>query len=125
MIGLGLKDLTTGGTRVWLQLAGVAIVLAGAFGAGWMVNGWRLTAGHAREIAALTSESTNLKAKIQTQNFAVDVLNERKNAADERRRLAEVLTKAAQVGLQNRADQVAASKATDCDGVLREAWGAR
>lgn len=105
--------------RIW---GGIAL-LVGAFAAGALVNGWRLDAGHAKEFATLTKERNDLADKIREQNHAVDTMKTLSEAADSRRKLAEEMSKAAIAKIGSRTDAVASSNATNCDGVLHEAWG--
>ncbi len=107
--------------RIW----GGITLLAGAFAAGWFVNGWRLDANHAEAIATLKQERNDLADKIREQNHAVDTMRTLSEAADSRRKLAEDLTRATIASVDRRASTAAASKATNCDGVMREAWGAK
>jgi hypothetical protein len=104
--------------RIW----GAIALLVGAFAAGALVNGWRLESGHAKEIATLTKERDDLATQIREQNHAVDTMKALSEAADSRRKLAEGMAQTALQQINDRAAAVTASKAPDCDGVLREAW---
>ncbi|MCG2585525.1 hypothetical protein [Massilia sp. TS11] len=100
------------------------VTLAAGAAAGAVVNGWRLEAGHARELATKDQEISGLKAAIEKQNGAVEGLRAATEAAHGARKLAESYAQRAIGTLDQRAAAVAGTKATDCPGVLREAWGA-
>lgn len=108
--------------KLGIALLSVVLVLAGAFGAGWVVNGWRLEAAHAVELSEKQAIISDLTGKIVTQNHAVDILAEKRANATSRRELAVQLSKDVLASLRNRDAAVAASQAVDCDGVLREDW---
>lgn len=102
----------------------ILFVAMAVFCAGWQVNGWRLNSKHAEAIAERDVTINDLSSKITTQNHAIDILAERKADADERRKLAEKYS-AQLVNTNNRLQAVVVnSKAADCDGLLRETWGA-
>jgi hypothetical protein len=99
---------------------GVALLAAAAGGA--IVNGWRLDGAHQRALATKQGEYDALASTVREQNRAVDALAAAKVAADERRQLAEKLAAGAIARAGARGAAAASSKATDCDGVMREAW---
>jgi beta-glucosidase-like glycosyl hydrolase len=101
----------------------VVALLALAATAGAMVNGWRLDAAHQRALTAKQAEYDALLDKVREQNRAVEALQAQSDAAEERRKMAEAFAADAIKRAKNREDAVANSKATTCDGVLREAWG--
>lgn len=111
--------------RYRLAATGAALVLAlGAAAAGGaIVNGWRLEAMHRRELAGERDARGALERRLLEQDAAVALLGAQRRAADERRQLAERLAAAAIDSAASRAKAVAASRAPDCDGVMREAWG--
>lgn len=125
MLGLDVTEKLAGIDKVKLGIAllGVVFALAVVFGAGWVVNGWRLEGGHAQAIVEKDRIIANLNAAILTQNAANDLLHEKKIAADERRKLAADMSKSVLDGIEAKAARAASSTATDCDGVLREAHG--
>lgn len=102
----------------------MAVAIGGA-AAGAFVNGWRLEAIHLAEMSKKDSRISELEAAIGKQNSATELLEAASKAADERRLMAESMAADAMRRLGNRADVVANSRATSCDGVLKEAWGTR
>lgn len=116
MTGLDKLKLTVG-------LFMVVAILAGCFGAGWTVNGWRKDAAYADDIKDLTAEVNKWKGQVRDQNAAADLLNEKKIAADERRKLAADMSKATLSAIARRDAGVDGIVATDCEGVLKEAHG--
>lgn len=124
MFGFETVEKLTGADKFKLVMAllGAALILAGAFGAGWVVNGWRLDAAHAEELSEKQAIISDLTGKIVTQNHAVDILAEKRANATSRRELAVQLSKDVLASLKNRDAAIAASQAVDCDGVLREDW---
>lgn len=104
-----------------LMLGAAALIVAAAGGA--VVNGWRLDGAHQRALAAKQSEYDALASAVREQNHAVEAMGAAKVAADGRRQLANKLAASAIARAGARGAAAAASKATDCDGVLREAWG--
>lgn len=111
--------------KILFGLAVLALLLAGAAAAGATINGWRLAAEHQVELAQKVARITELEAAVATQNSATELLKAASDAAEERRQLAESMAADAVRRLGNRADVVANSRATNCDGVLKEAWGTR
>jgi hypothetical protein len=108
-----------------------AILLASAFTAGAVVNGWRLDGAHQRALAAkdeTIGEKVKLIGELETaisnQNHAVALMQAQAASADERRRVAEQFASGTINRLGSLEEMIAGSKATSCDGVLREAWGA-
>lgn len=101
----------------------VAIALGGAAAGGAAVNGWRLDAAHQKEMTAEKDRYDELSDKVREQNRAVEAMGFAKKAADERRDQAERFAAFAMQHINNRDLAVANSKATNCDGVLKEAWG--
>lgn len=99
----------------------VAMVLAA--GAGAVTNGWRLDAAHQRAMTAKQGEYDQLADKVREQNRGIERLAATTAAADERRKLAESYAADITKRIGNRARDVANSTATDCNGVLKEAWG--
>lgn len=118
MIDVALTKYKLVGTAAALLLA-----LAGAAGAGAVANGWRLDAAHQRALASEKDKRTAVERQLLEQSAAVEKLGAEKVAADERRQVAEKFAAAAITRAQSRGAAVAASKAPDCDGVMREAWG--
>lgn len=111
--------------KVAAGLGVLAVLLAGSAAAGAVVNGWRLAAVHQAELAVKVARITELEASIEKQNSATALLAASTEAADKRREQAEAFAADAIRRLGSRADVVANSRATNCDGVLKEAWGAR
>lgn len=103
--------------------AGIALgLVALTFGAGWTANGWRLDGAHQRALIEKQGEYDTLSSTVREQNRAVDALAAAKVTADERRKVAEKFARDAIARAGARGAAAAASKATDCDGVMREAW---
>lgn len=109
--------------RVLAALLVLAVLLALASAAGWVVNGWRLDGLHARALAARDGKIEQLQAAINQQNAAIQAAGAAAAAADERRKQAEAIAARAVSKMGARGAAVAASKATDCAGVLHESWG--
>lgn len=109
------------GLAITIVLA-VLMALAGA--AGWLVNGWRLDGPHARELAARDATIATLKAAVDQQNAAIRAAGAASAAADDRRKQAETVAARAIDRMKARSAAVATSTATDCAGVLRDSWGA-
>jgi hypothetical protein len=103
--------------------AALVLVLATAAAAGAIANGWRLDAAHLRALAIEKEKRVAAETRLLEQSDAVEKLGAEKKAADERRQVAEKFATAAIARAQSRGAAVAASKALDCDGVMREAWG--
>ncbi len=108
--------------RLAAGAAALAMVLAGAAAAGAVVNGWRLDGAHQRALASEIDKRIAAERKLDDQVAAVARLGDAKVAADERRQMAEKFAASAIARTQTRAAAVAASKAPDCDGVMREVW---
>ena len=117
-------DVTLTKYKVAAGVAGLVLALAGAAGAGALANGWRLQASHLRVLASQKEKRVAVETKLLEQSAAVEKLGAEKVAADERRQVAEKFAAGAIARAQSRGAAVAASKAPDCDGVMREAWGA-
>lgn len=101
----------------------VSVALGGAAAGGATVNGWRLNAEHQREMTAEKARYDDLNEKVLEQNRAVAALAASKQAADDRRKLAEGYAASLLTRINNRDQAVASSTAVNCDGVLKEAWG--
>jgi hypothetical protein len=105
------------------RLALAAVLLAGAAAGGAIVNGWRLDGVHQRALAAKDRRIGELQAAISDQNRAVEAMKLQSEAADQRRQVAEKYAADVIQRIRTRDEVVATSKATDCAGVLKEAWG--
>jgi anti-sigma factor RsiW len=108
-------------------LAGAIFALAvitGSALAGAMVNGWRLERAHLKELAVKQQEYDALLDKVREQNQAIATLSAVAQNADSLRKEAEKRAAVVIKGIDKRSAAVAGSNAKDCDGVLREAWGA-
>jgi hypothetical protein len=99
-------------------------VIVGSALAGAMVNGWRLERVHLKELAVKQQEYDALLDKVREQNQAIATLSAVAQNADSLRKEAEKHAAVVIKGIDKRAAAVAGSSATNCDGVLREAWGA-
>lgn len=123
MIDVGLDDLVAPKWKMVLALLAIIALLAAVFGAGAVVNGWRLGVAHAAELAKKDKDYNDLNDLVREQNRAVGVMAANTDAADQRRKVAEQYATGVIAGIGGRVTAVNASKAPDCDGVLREAWG--
>jgi septal ring factor EnvC (AmiA/AmiB activator) len=117
--------------RLLAHLVLAAVLLAGAAAAGAVINGWRLDGAHQRALAdkdkTITQQALDyaeLKAKVADQNHKIEALEAKSTAANDRRKVAEQFAASAIKRLDTREAVVANSKATDCAGVLKEAWEA-
>jgi hypothetical protein len=125
-------DITISKYKVIAAFIVFTVALAGAAVAGAVVNGWRLDGDHQRAIsteraafALLLTQYNDLKLKVEKQNGSVDVLNAKTESADLRRVQAERYAVGIVATTEKRIAEIKASKATTCDGVLRDAWGQR
>lgn len=109
--------------EIMAYVLAVVGIIAAIFFAGWTVNGWRLDAAHASAIAERQAEITELKSKIQAQNSAVDILDEKSKNAIARRQLAEQYSQQLVKANNKREAIIEGSKATDCDSYVRDMWG--
>jgi hypothetical protein len=109
--------------RMLATFAVLAVLLALAGAAGWVMNGWRLGGPQAVELAARDKTIGQLRAAIDQQNAAILRAGDATKAAEDRGRLAEQMAARAVDNMRTRGAAVAASQATDCAGVLRESWG--
>jgi len=116
-------DITLTKFRLVAGAAAFVLALAGAATAGAVINGWRLDAAHQRALASAAKGRVAIEKQLLEQTAAVDRLGDAKAAADERRQVAERFAAAAIARAKDRGAAVAASRAPDCDGVMREAWG--
>jgi hypothetical protein len=123
-------DITITKYKVIAACIALAVALAGAAAAGAIVNGWRLEGGHQRAIASekadfatLLAQHNDLKIKVEKQNGSVDLLAAKTESADLRRLQAERYAVGIVATTEKRIAEITVSKATTCDGVLRDAWG--
>jgi hypothetical protein len=123
VIDVGLDDLIAPKWKMVLAILLIIAVLAAAFGAGAVVNGWRLGVAHAAALAEKDESYNALNDLVREQNRAVEKMAATSDAADQRRKVAEHYASGVIARLGDRATAVNASRAPDCDGVLREAWG--
>lgn len=110
----------------WKVIAGciaLLVALAAAAAGGATVNGWRLDADHQRAMTAEKGRYDALADQVREQNRAVEVLGASTKAAQEKADLAQHYAAGLAAMVDRRAAAVAASQATNCDGVLRDAWG--
>lgn len=105
------------------RLLAIAIALLAAAAGGAVLNGWRLEGAHQRALSDKDRQIAALRTAIADQNHAVEALGAAKTAAEERRQVAEKFAASAIARTEGRSAAVAASKAPDCAGVMREAWG--
>lgn len=118
-----LIDLIPVQYRVIAAVAGAAIALGAAAAGGATINGWRLDAEHQRAMTEQKDRYDALSDKVREQNRAVELMQKDTAAADDRRKLAEQYAAGIINRIGTRTDAVNNSKATNCDGVLRDAWG--
>lgn len=104
-----------------LLAVGGILLAAAAFGAGALVNGWRLESSFSAERAELKASISDLKEKIVVQNAAVDTMYLRSKEADLRRKQAAEIHKKTLQGIDKRIETIQKSQATECDVVLKEA----
>lgn len=108
--------------RLLAQVVALLASLAASALAGAVVNGWRLEGAHEEALRAKETAYGALKDKVGEQNLAVGVLSARAEEAEKRRALAQTYAESVLGQIGSRSAAVMASKAADCDGVLREAW---
>lgn len=104
-----------------LAVFGIGLAIA-AFSAGALVNGWRLKTTYLEEKATLNDKIHDLESKVVTQNAAVDTLYQRSKDAELRRKQAEKYSADIVNSINKRKAVIESSTATDCEGVLKEAW---
>jgi siroheme synthase len=105
-------------------LASLLLVVGAGGGAAWYLTDRALTQARA-DLVAEQGVSAELRASIDLQNSAVDAMAASTKAADDRRDMAERYAASAIKATGAREAAARASAATNCDGVLREAWGAK
>lgn len=108
--------------RLIASVIALAVALALAAAGGWFVNGWRLDGQHQRAMSDKQSDLVAEQGKVREQNHAVDLMAKSTEAADLRRKQAERFAADAIRRIDSRSESVSKSDATNCDGVLREAW---
>jgi len=113
--------IPTVSTIQW-KLIGGAVLLAGVFYSGWAANGGRLNLEHSKEIAEKNTEITDLGAHIVTQNAAVDILKEKKDSADAKRKIAEQYNLQSTKRINSLESVIASLQGTSCESVIKEAW---
>jgi len=118
-----LIDLIPVQYRVIAAVAGAAIALCAAAAGGATINGWRLDAEHQRSMTEEKARYDALVDTVREQNRAVTAMKASTDAADDRRKLAEQYAAGIITRIGTRTDSVNNSQATNCDGVLRGAWG--
>jgi len=106
----------------WVRLAIAAGALVLAAGAGAVVNGWRLSAGHAVALAIKTDRIHALELAIEQQNSAVAQLRTAADAANTARQRAEQEAIAQRNAAKKRDDWISKLQGT-CSDNLKEAWG--
>lgn len=104
--------------RMLAALVGVLIVFAIGATAGAIINGCRLDAKYTRQLAEKDAYIAELDKTILHQNTAVEILNTRKQMADQARDTAEKTAKLALQASVNRAKQADTIQAIDCRGML-------
>jgi hypothetical protein len=125
-------DITFTKYKVIVACIALIAALGTAAAAGAMINGWRLDGDHQRAVATekaafatLLAQHNDLKIKVERQNGSVDLLAAKTESADLRRVQAERYAVGIVATTEKRIAEIKASKATTCDGVLRDAWGQR
>ena len=116
----GLEGMFTG-WKVWAAIGIVIAIIGGSFSAGWKVSEWRLDAKYTKQLSEKDAQISDLSLKISTQNSAVDILDEKTRNAKAQQKLVADLKKEFLATLGTKAEAVANSTATDCEGVLKEA----
>ena len=120
---MNLIDITL---TKWKVIGGCIALLAALVAAaagGATANGWRLDAAHQRAMTEEKDRYDALSAQVREQNRAVEVLRASTKAAQDKAVLAGRYAASLATVVDRRVSAVAASKATNCDGVLRDAWG--
>lgn len=110
----------------WKVIGGciaLLMALAAAAVGGAEVNGWRLDAVHLRALATEKDRYDALAEKVREQSRAVEALGASTKVAQDQAELAKHYAAGLSTAIDRRAADVAASSATNCDGVLRAAWG--
>jgi hypothetical protein len=123
-------DITITKYKVIAACIALAVAMAAAAAAGAIINGWRLDGEHQRAIgvektsyATLLAQHNDLKIKVEKQNGSVELLASKTESADLRRQQAEKWAAGVVATTNKTIAEIKASKATTCDGVLRDAWG--
>ena len=117
----GLLDGMFSGWKVWAAIGIVVAVILGSAAVGATVNGWRLEAKYTKALSEKDAQISDLSSKINTQNAAVDILDEKTKNAIERKKLAEKYSADVVNRINKRKAVIEESTATDCEGVLKEA----
>jgi len=113
--------IPTVSTIQWKPI-GIAILLAGVFYAGWAANGWRLNLEHKAALSEKDVQISDMAAHIVTQNAAVDILKEKKESADARRKIAEQYNMQTVKRINSLESVIASLQGTSCESVIKEAW---
>lgn len=100
---------------------GVAMTLAGT--AGWVVNGFRLDAKYAKQIAVKQAQITDLQSAINVQNTAVAVMGANTEGAYRAQALAEKNAKDWAAVAKQRETKADNLKATNCRDMLENLKG--
>ena len=94
----------------------VACALVIGISIGALVNGWRLDAGHQRDMGAAREEIANLKAAIASQTASAEIM------AAEYAEAVRVAKTAQDAARSARQKIKPASVAADCDGAVDLLW---
>ncbi|AOY00086.1 hypothetical protein BJP62_06260 [Jeongeupia sp. USM3] len=90
---------------------------------GGVLNGWRLTAAYAGELADLNSTIAQQATELAALRTSVAALDVAASEAAARRERAEREAETLRAQAKRKASWVASLNASSCDDVLRQSWG--
>lgn len=103
-------------------VAGVSAALA-LMALGGVLNGWRLTAAHADELAELNATIAQQATELASLRTGIAALDVAASEAATRRDRAEREALTLRTQAKRKASWVAGLNASSCDDVLRDTWG--
>ena len=111
------------------KLLTLAIVFAAGFATGWRVDGWQASAklnsqaaDYVKQLAAKDKTISDMQLAIKDSNTAVQVEQARTQEATLREQMADKHAADTNKQIGARVDAALKSKATNCEGVLRDDW---
>lgn len=109
--------------RIYIAAAVVAGSVALGAGGAWLVRGWQKDAGHATELAALTSDKHALELTLEKQSGDIRALSAAASAAAVAGERARADAESWRRDSQRKADQIKRMPASTCAELLEKSWG--
>ncbi len=107
------------------QIIGAVIAMSLAFIFGFTLQGWRLGAAHAEQLAAEKDKYSQLALTVEHQNSGIELANYKLEVANESRTKAELLAVSVRSQLNIQTTKASQITLTNCSDMVEQLKGVR